>query len=94
MVCPDARFAACEIYSTQEQSERIVDSPYVADPCAYYRMFMVHSDTVDSQVIGDALGNKREVVYVKYNDPPPLYTNKSQVIRLFANHYKETTWVI
>lgn len=72
-------FDSCEITSTENQQEAEVVSPYVADPCAHYRVLMVYSDIAEPQIVGDVLapllrivnvtGNDGEVICVKYDRP-------------------------
>ena len=61
-------FDPCEISSNEAQPEKIVDSPYVADPCAHYRVLMVYSDIVVPQVVGDVLAPLLRIVNVTGKD--------------------------
>lgn len=82
-------FEPCEINSTTEQPEKTVHSPYVADPCAHYRVLMVYSDIVEPQIVGDVLapllrivnvtGNDGEVICVKYDRPHYLPVSRKQI---------------
>lgn len=72
-------FDPCEIASTEDQPEKIIDSPYVADPCAHYKILLVYSDIVQPQIVGDVqapllrivdvTGKDGEVICMKYDRP-------------------------
>ena len=67
------------IESFDNSIEQTLVSPYVVDPCAHYRVWMVYSVIMEHQVICDALAfllcavnvtrNDGEVFCVKYDQP-------------------------
>lgn len=61
-------FDACEIECNPDQSEKTVDSPYVADPCAHYRVLLVYTDIVQPQIVGDVLAPLLRIVNVSGSD--------------------------
>lgn len=79
-------FDPCEIQSFEESAEVTYCSPYVADPCAHYRVLMLYSDIVEPQIIGDVLapllrivnvtGGDGEVVNAQYDRPHYLPVNR------------------
>lgn len=73
-------FEPMEIVSTHESNiSSKADSSYVADPCAHYRVLMIYTDIVESQVVGDVVapllrivtvtGKDGEMVNVQYERP-------------------------
>lgn len=72
-------FEPCEIASFDSNIEQTEESPYVADPCAHYRVLLIYSDIVEPQIVGDVLapllrivnvtGKDGEVICVKYDRP-------------------------
>lgn len=82
-------FDPCEIASIDENLEITEDSPYVADPCAHYRVLMLYSDIVEPQVVGDVLapllrivnvtGKDGEVVSIQYDRPHYLPVSRKMI---------------
>ncbi len=61
-------FEPCVIECAEGEEEKIVDSPYVADPCAHYRVLMIYSDIVQPQIVGDVLAPLLRIVNVTGSD--------------------------
>ena len=82
-------FNATVICNTNERLETFVESPFVADPCAQYRVLLVYSDIVEPQIVGDVVapllritnvsGNDGEVVSAQYERPYYLPVNRKLI---------------
>ncbi|GFY07343.1 uncharacterized protein F54H12.2 [Trichonephila clavipes] len=70
-------FNPCKIESSDSSKKHMIESPFVADPWANYRVLLLYSDIVEPQIIGDVLapllrivnvtGHDGEIVCVKYD---------------------------
>lgn len=61
-------FEPCEIECLDSNIEQTVESSYVADPCAHYRVLMIYSDIVEPQIVGDVLAPLLRIVNVTGED--------------------------
>lgn len=97
-------FEPCEITSPEENVEATVESPYVADPCAHYRVLFVYSDIVTPQIVGDVvapllrivnvIGQDGEVVNAQYDRPHYLPVSRKSIDTLeivIRTHTSELT---
>jgi len=87
-------FSPTVICTTNDQSEVIAESPFVADPCAQYRVLLVYSDIVVPRIIGDVVapllritnvtGSDGDVVSVNYDRPHylPVCRNHIQNVEI------------
>ncbi|GFV98084.1 uncharacterized protein F54H12.2 [Trichonephila clavipes] len=76
-------FDPCKIESSDSSKEHMIESLFVADPWANYRVLLLYSDIVEPQIIGDVLapllrivnvtGHDGEIVCVKYDRPHYLH---------------------
>ncbi|GFV95191.1 uncharacterized protein TNCV_1293091 [Trichonephila clavipes] len=67
----------------------MIESPFVADPRANYRVLLLYSDIVEPQIIGDVLapllrivnvtGHDGETVCMKYDRPHYLHVSRKQI---------------
>lgn len=67
-LCQLLGFDPDEIETVEENVEATVESPYVADPCAHYRVLMVYTDIVEPQIIGDVVAPLLRIVNVTGSD--------------------------
>ncbi|GFT08828.1 uncharacterized protein TNCV_663661 [Trichonephila clavipes] len=82
-------FNPCKIESSDSSKEHMIESPFVADPWANYRVLLLYSDIVEPQIIGDVLapllrivnvtGHDGEIVCVKYDRPHYLHVSRKQI---------------
>ncbi|GFW07193.1 uncharacterized protein TNCV_3693871 [Trichonephila clavipes] len=82
-------FNPCKIQSSDSSKEHMIESPFVADPWANYRVLLLYSDIVEPQIIGDVLapllrivnvtGHDGEIVCVKYDRPHYLHVSRKQI---------------
>lgn len=79
-----------EISSMNEGNiETVVESPYVADPCAHYRFLLLYTDIVEAQIVGDVLapllrvvnitGKDGEVITAQYDRPHYLPVSRKNI---------------
>lgn len=74
---------------SHDNIETNVVSPYVADPCAHYRVLLVYTDIVEPQIVGDVLapllrivnviGNDGEVISAQYDRPHYLPVSRKLI---------------
>lgn len=73
----------------EDQFPSVRLSPFIADPCADYRVLMVYTDIIEPQVVGDVLapllrivnvkGENGEMVLEQYDRPHYLPVNRKRI---------------
>lgn len=97
-------FNPTEIDSSDLHPEITVDSPYVADPSAHFRVLLVYTDIVEPQIVGNVLapllrivnvtGGDGEMICAKFDRPHYLPVNRKLIdtIEIFIRtHLGELT---
>lgn len=82
-------FDSMEIGTEEEGAEISMESPYIPDPCARYRVLMIYTDIIEPQIVGDILapllkivnvsGKDGEMVLVQYDRPHYLPVSRKTI---------------
>lgn len=86
-LCQMLGFEPTEIHSYGDEIN--IQSPYIADPCAHYRVLLIYTDIVEPQIVGDVVapllrivtvtGKDGEMVDVQYERPHYLPLNRKMI---------------
>lgn len=82
-------FDPMDIGTEEEGAEIIMESPYIPDPCARFRVLMIYSDLIEPQIVGDVLapllkivnvtGQDGEMILAQYDRPHYLPVSRKSI---------------
>lgn len=61
-------FEPMQIINDTPNSEKVVEGSFIADPRMHYRILMLYTDIIESQIVGDVLAPLLKIVNVRGSD--------------------------